>query len=842
MGSAVIFAFGDCEVDIGRRELRRRGSVVHVEPQVFDVLVHLIERRDRVVSKDELFQAVWRGRIVSDDALSSRISAARRAIGDSGTKQIRLRTIARHGFRFSGEVEERPSVSRAAAADDRTRAPSRQDAVSNLPVEATRLIGRDEESAAIAELLSTARLVTLTGVGGVGKTRLALRVARAAAVSYPDGVWLVELASVADLAAAGHAVAGVLGVAQQPGKTIAQSIVQSLAGRRLLLVLDNCEHLIEAVAMLACDIVAHCPQVAMLATSREALAIDGERSWPVSPLRTGGGIASPAVELFVERARAVAPDFGLGDEGAAVGEICRRLDGIPLAIELAAARIRAMTAREIRDRLDTIFPLLTGGRRGAAERHRTLHAAVQWSYDLLPPGERAAFACTAAFAGGFTLQAAEAVCREGDGASVLDALDPLVRKSLVTIERSQPPARYRLLEPIRQFAEEKLSASGEGDAARLRHARYFAADSDAHFAIWRSPDQAAAYAWLDREIGNLQAAFRWARNCGAVDIAARIAANIGDMARFRLREDTAGWAAEVVDAARALRHRRLPVLLTWAASTAWSLGHLAAARRFGNEAISLAGDPAFDPFVWAFTDLAMVECYEGNLARAIELARAGAAQEADRHDRFCLAMLPHFLTVSGCGEEARTCADDIVSVVTKTAVPSSIAVAYWSKGEAFADSDPATALAAYEQAMTIARQSGNRFWEVLAIPTVAALQARSGDPVLALRSFRGMLEGSRRSADLIFMSHGLGRLVVLFERLGRAEAAATLHGALSRHVDSNSFVRELPETLARLRGVLGNARFNAAGGRGAAMALHEATDYALGEVQRALSTVAAADP
>jgi predicted ATPase len=828
----VIFAFGDCEVDIARRELRRGGSVVHVEPQVFDVLVHLIRCRDRVVGKEELFQGVWRGRIVSEDTLTSRISAARRAIGDSGARQSRLRTIARRGFRFCGQVEERAPA--PTTAENVPNKPQRIP-ISNLPNETTRLIGRDEALDQIADLLSTTRLATLTGVGGVGKTRLALAAASAVSVNYPDGVWLVELAPVTDPAAASHAVAGVLGVAQQPGRTIERSIVQSLAGRRLLLVLDNCEHLIDAAAMLARDIIANCPQVGLLATSREALTIDGERSWPVPPLRTRDGAASPAAELFVERARAVAPDFELGDDSAAVNEICRRLDGIPLAIELAAARIRTMTASEIRDRLDGIFRLLTGGLRGAAERHRTLHATVQWSYDLLPAAERTAFARAAVFAGGFTLQAAEHICADGDASALLDVLDQLVRKSLATIERSERSVRYRLLEPIRQFAGEQLLGSGEGGAVRLRHARYFAAASDAHFAVWRSPHQSAAYAWLDHEIGNLGAAFRWAMQHDEIDIAARIASNIGDMARFRLREDTANWAAEVVDAARAMHHGRLAVLLTWAASSAWSFGRLVEARRYAEEAILLAGDIAFDPFVWAFTDLAMVECYEGNPGRAVELVRSGAAEDADRHDRFCLAMLPHFLTVGGCGEEARKLADHIVIEVTKTGVPSSIAVALWAKGEALAECDPVAALRAYEQAMAVARQSGNRFWEVLAMPTVAALQARSGDPITALRSFQEMLQGSQRSADLIFVSHGLGRLIVLFERLGYAEAAATLHGALSKHFESSSFVPELPDTVARVRGALGDASFEAARGRGAAMALHKATDYALDQVRHALS-------
>ena len=833
----MIFAFGDCEVDIARRELRRDGGTVHVEPQVFDVLVHLIKCRDRVVSKHELFQAVWRGRIVSDDTLTSRISAARRAIGDSGTKQSRLRTVARHGFRFCGDVEERPPAS-ATQGSASGRAP--KSPIPNLPSETTRLIGRAGELVEIAGLLATGRFITLAGPGGVGKTRLAMSVARAACTEYPDGVWLVELAPVTDPTAVPHTVAAALSIVQQPGATIEHSVLQALAGRRLLLVLDNCEHLIDSTAAFVQNILANCPRLSVLATSREVLAIDGERSYLVPPLSTRDGVSSPATELFLERAQAITPDFSSNGERAAVSEICQRLDGVPLAIELAAARTRTMLTSEIRDRLDEMFRLLTGGRRYAVQRHRTLHAALQWSYDLLSASEQAALNCSAVFVGGFTLQAATEICALGDELTALDLLDQLVRKSLVTVNRSEF-VRYRLLEPIRQFALERLSESGQADAVHLRHARYFAADSDAHFNIWRSPNQLTAYEWLDREMGNLASAFRLSKNRGMIDLAARIASNIGDMARFRLREDTAHWAAEVVDAARAIRHRRLAVLLTWAASSAWSLGQLTEARAYAVEAISLVGDSAFDPFVWAFTDLAMVECYEGNAGRGVELVRSGTCEDADKHDRFCLAMLPHFLTVSAQSEEARQCADYVVVEVTKTGIPSSIAIALWAKGGATAESNPMTALHAYEQAMAVARQSGNRFWEVLTIPPVAALQARSGDPAAALRNFQQMLEGSSRSADLIFMSHGLARLVVLLGRLGYADAAATLYGAMSKNFDASSFVQDLPETVRSVRDRLGEAGFQAASQIGMAMALHQATDYALGRVRHALSALGAAD-
>jgi predicted ATPase len=714
-------------------------------------------------------------------------------------------------------------------------------AIGNLPAQTTSFLGRDKDLAEVAALLRGARLVTLTGVGGVGKTRLAIQAAGDAASNYPDGTWMVEFAAVGDPGAAGHAVAGALGIAQQPGKTIEQSVSASLAGRQLFLVLDNCEHLIDAIADLAQQILTRCPQVVVLATSREALAIGGERIWPVASLGFRDGNASPAVELFVERARAVMPDFALGDDSDAVCEICRRLDGIPLAIELAAARTRAMSPRQIRDRLDERFRLLTGGSRRAMERHQTLRHAVQWSYDLLSPGEKAVLSRASVFAGGFALEAAERVC-SGDGIAaddILDLLDSLVRKSLLTVDRSTDRVRYGLLETIRQFSEEQLAAIGESEAVRTGHARYFADDSDSNFKNWLSPRQLMAYQWLDREIDNLRSAFRWASDHADIDAAARIASNVGDMARFRLRDEAANWAAEIVDAARQVRHRRLAVLLTWAASSAWSFKRLEQAKLLGTEAISLAGNADYDPFAWAFIDLAMVASFEGQAGRAVELAQAGAAHPADRHDRFCAAMLLSFMAASGESQAAMKIADRILVETETAGVPSSIAAALWARGEVFAETDPQKALDAYERAGAVARQSGNRFWETLVIPKTAALQARSGDPIGALRSFLDTVNSWHQSTDLMFVSHGLGGLIVLFDRLGHATAAATLNGALTTMIESTAFLHELPDAIVRVRRGLGDAAFDQAERRGAAMAFSEVANYASDQVLHALVALGA---
>jgi hypothetical protein len=313
------------------------------------------------------------------------------------------------------------------------------------------------------------------------------------------------------------------------------------------------------------------------------------------------------------------------------------------------------------------------------------------------------------------------------------------------------------------------------------------------------------------------------------------------MARFRVREEAANWAGEIVDAARQVRHGRLAVLLTWAASSAWSSARLDEAKRHGEEAISLASNADFDPFVWAFADLAMVASYEGDVDRAITFARAGADHAADRHDRFCLAMLSYFLAIGGRGDEAMQIADTTLSKVEATGVPASIGIAHWAKGKAFATTDTAVALAAYQRGVAVSRQSGNRFWEIMIILEIAALQARSGKPISALHSFGEMLDLWRRSSDMMFASHGLGSLIVLFDRLGHAAAAATLNGMLTRTFESNPFVPDLAGAVAHVRGVLGDAEFDRATQYGAAMALHDAHDYAVDQVGQALVALGVGD-
>ena len=390
----------------------------------------------------------------------------------------------------------------------------------NLRPQTTSFIGRESEAGEVQAAVNAHRLVTLTGVGGVGKTRLATEVAAQLADDFPDGVWVFELAAVADPAAVPDAVAAVLGITQQPGKTVSESVAAALEDRVRLLVFDNCEHVRDAAADLVEAILAHSATVKILATSREGLGVADEQLWLVPSLDVGAGIDSAAVNLFVERARSVASRFSLSnaDEAGAAVEVCRRLDGIPLAIELAASRMASMTASEVRDRLDQRFRLLVGSRRGLA-RHQTLRHTVTWSYDLLDDAEKALLDRCSVFSGGFDLRSACALAGsdEVDDFAVLDLLDALVRKSLLVADRSAGRTRFSMLETIRQFGEDQLVARGEAASTRAAHARHFAGREADILAVWDSPRQRDAYTWFTVELANLRTAFRWAADHGDLD-------------------------------------------------------------------------------------------------------------------------------------------------------------------------------------------------------------------------------------------------------------------------------------------------------------------------------------
>jgi predicted ATPase len=404
----------------------------------------------------------------------------------------------------------------------------------NLPFQVSSFVGRERELERTASALMDRRVVTLTGVGGVGKTRLALQVAAEVLPRFADGAWLCELAPVLAPDGLLDVLAALFEISPRAGQPLEQTLVEFLQRKELLLVLDNCEHLLAPVAHLVATIEQQCPAVRMLATSREGLDIDGERIFVVSSLAVpaddaigvGAVGACAAVRLFVERARAVRADFELTAGNAEhIAGICRQLDGIALAIELAAARVQTFTPAEIMNRLDRRFRLLTGSRRTAIERHQTLRAAIDWSYDLLDTAERLLLDRLGVFVGGFTLEAAEVVTA-GDGVeddAVWEILAGLVARSLVAVGDDEVETRYRLLETIRQYALDHLADQSEVDRLRHEHARYFAAFGEDLVPSFYGPDETRATLRLDRELDNLRAALDWAMDAGDLDTAIRLA-------------------------------------------------------------------------------------------------------------------------------------------------------------------------------------------------------------------------------------------------------------------------------------------------------------------------------
>src|SRR6266508_3106672 len=435
-------------------------------------------------------------------------------------------------------IQERTKRRRGHAMEDVAVSRRFNTAAHNLPLQVNRFIGREREMTAVRGLLMTSRLLTLAGAGGSGKTRLALQVATDLREEFEHGVWWVELAALSDPLLVPRAVASVVGIPERAGYTVTEALSDALRPKHVLLVLDNCEHLLAACAQLIETLLRTCSQLRVLVTSREALTITGETIWLVLPLRVpdtyqplpiGGLLTYEAVQLFVERAKSVLPSFTLTPENAsAVVQVCRRLDGMPLAIELAAARTRALAVEQIVARLDDAYRLLTGGSRSALPRQQTLRAAMDWSYDLLSVHEQAFFRRLSVFAGSFSLEAAEAICAgdPGEAYDVLDVLSSLIDKSLVLMEQRSGAARYRLLETIRQYGQDKLQEEAEAAKVRRNHRDWYARLAEQAEAETLEARQKSVFDRLEAEHENLRAALGWSLEHQEAETAAQIGAAI----------------------------------------------------------------------------------------------------------------------------------------------------------------------------------------------------------------------------------------------------------------------------------------------------------------------------
>src|SRR5712692_4544551 len=471
-------SFGPFRLLAEQRLLLEGDQPVRLGSRAFDILAALVERPGEVIGRDELKSRTWPKTFVEDANLKIQVSALRRALGDGQGGRRYIATIPGQGYNFVAPVRfERPPQAPLPA----TIALA---AAHNLPLATTRVIGREEAVATLVSRLSRERLLTIVGPGGIGKTTIALAVAERMIADYEDGVWLVDLAPLGDPRLVPSTVATVLGLETRTDNPL-PGLIAALRDKRMLLLLDNCEHVIDAAASLAAAVLTGVPRVNILATSREPLGVAGEREHRLGPLGSppssseltaAGAAAFPAVQLFVERVTAIVEDFALTDANAQpVVEICQRLDGLPLAIEFAAPRVEVLGVEGLAAGLTRSLPLLTARRRTAMPRHRTMRTVVDWSYGLLREGEQQFFRALGIFAGGFTVEAAAAVAIDAADppSEAIDRLADLVMKSLVVADVNGANPRFRLLDTTSAYANEKVEGSGERDRIARRHAEYY---------------------------------------------------------------------------------------------------------------------------------------------------------------------------------------------------------------------------------------------------------------------------------------------------------------------------------------------------------------------------------
>ncbi len=707
----------------------------------------------------------------------------------------------------------------------------------NLRPAATSIVGRESEVADLAASVRTHRLVTLTGVGGVGKTRLALEVANQLADEFLDGVWVFELAAVSDPAAVPDAVAAVLGITQQPGKSLTQSVAAALEGRARLLLFDNCEHLLDAAADLIEAILTQSATVSILTTSREGLGVVDEQLWTVLSLDLEAGKGSAAVSLFGERARTVAQHFSLATaDEAAVLEICRRLDGIPLAIELAASRMTSMTAVEVRDRLDHRFRLLVGSRRGL-ERHQTLRHAVAWSYELLDDTEKRLLERCSVFAGGFDLESACAVAGfdDPDDYTTLDLLGALVRKSLLVADRSSGRTRFSMLETIRAFAEEQLGAHGAATEARAAHARHFGGREAAVLALWDSPRQGEAYAWFTVEVANLRTAFRWAADHGDLDVAATIATYAAFLGLWVEQYEPITWAEELIEPARAADHPLLAFLYVLV-SQCWTTGRIEAAVRYTDAAQLVVGSDRHEVPYGLEGAFGAAYLTIGQPERWVDLCRAQLARGRDPRT-FTRATLVNALMLAGFGDDARAAADGLIDAAEATGNPHVLSFALYVYGFAFGDTDPAGALDAMRRGLVIAQDSGNRYTESLLASTMCQVEAEYDDPLAALDHLTIAIRNYHDAGNTTLIRTSLAVLAAILDGLGRYEPAATIvRFAISPVSAAFPWFKT---AIAQLREVLGDPAYDSLARQGETMATSAMVAYAYGQIDNARADLAA---
>jgi predicted ATPase/DNA-binding SARP family transcriptional activator/DNA-binding CsgD family transcriptional regulator len=733
----------------------------------------------------------------------------------------------------------------------------------NLPAQRTSFVGREREMAEVKRALAMTRLLTLSGAGGSGKTRLALEVARDVASAYPDGVRLVQLAPLSDGGLVPRAVAEAVGVTEQPGRPIADSLVAFLREREVLLVTDNCEHLVGATARLVDVLLDSCPRLRILATSRELLGVAGELNWPVPTLSVPDERSfdveavegHEATRLFAVRASYRRQGFFVTPENArAVASICRHLDGIPLAIELAAARVGALSARQIAQRLDDSLELLTGGGRTTVPRHRTLEAALDWSHELLGERERVVFRRLAVFAGGWTLGAAEKV--SGLEEDVLYLHSGLVDKSLVVAEVDERGGiRYRLLEPTRQYALEKLRESDEAEQIQRRHAEHYLALAESAESEIVGPGQIEWFARLDAEHSNIRAALSWALGQGETELGQRIAGALRDYwfgrgyfgeGRRWLEESLAtGDSGSMAVRVKALD--ALGLLANWQ-------GDMERVEAAAEEGLRLSAGTEVENHVAAYLRGAMgdVARVRGDYEQAEEWFEEGLAlcqEVGDRRVRtWLLASMTNLALARDDYQRAGEIFDDAIALARE--LDDALTLGILLNGQGFVllllgEYQRATAMS--QEAVTLSRERGYGGSLVHAIDTLAWALLQDGDRGRALALHREGLVLCKDQDDRLSATASLEGLACEAATAGEARRTAMLFGQARALREAANFSllskeRAMHEPYLRAaRSRLDDASWEAAFAEGHAMTFEDAVEYALSVEDSASSPSPALD-
>jgi len=719
-------------------------------------------------------------------------------------------------------MPEIPREARKNSADE----PAREDGHTpgNLPLQLTSFVGRGREIAEVEKLLDGHRLLTLTGPGGSGKTRLALEVAAGVVEDFRDGAWMVELAPLTDPDLVAGEVAMVLGVRETPGVPLVDSLCVHLRSRSLLLVVDNCEHVVEAIADLASSLLRSCPGLRVLATSREALGVPGEALFPVGPLSLPDLRRLPATEtlagyeaagLFVERARAVRRDFALDEVNAvSVAKVCYRLDGIPLAIELAAARVKALSVGQISERLEGSFALLSAGPRTRIPHHRTLRATMDWSYGLLTDEERALLRRLSVFAGGFTLEAAEAVVsgesiEEGRGSygrgsnpPLLDLLTSLVDKSLVLVDEHGEGNRYRLLETVRQYGWEKLEEAGKSTEAGGHHAEYYLRLAEEAEPELKGHDQVAWLDLLEQDHDNLRAAMMHFLERGRIERAARLCWGLWFFWRVHgYQGEGYRYIGEVLELEATISTEELAKLLCARGITSYGLEGIEGTELLWKRSAELFGQTDNrSGLALALGGLALTALARGELDRSAAFFEESLEQYQEAGDEW-----------------------GISSILSHRGL---IALNRGDLDGAARD---------FEEGLEFSRRTGDRLVRSIALHNLAWASQLQAEYERAMALYVEGLAVAAELGDESGIAYCLEGIADLISTEGQAEHKTRLYGAsesILETIGAPLYVqmhdRELyARTLEKLRAHLGERAFEAVWSEGRAMTTKQAMDLAL---------------